>query len=142
MAHSGGKVVKNVAGYDLGKLLAGSAGTLGLITEATFRLLPLPAARLFVTAGFVVPTVGCDAVAAAANSPLVASAVELRRAAPGEPMHVAVLLEGSFDGVTARAGRMADLLGAGSGSVSADAPEWWPGSAGAGAGAAAGRTGR
>ena len=77
VARSGGKVVKNVAGYDLGKLLAGSAGTLALITEATFRLHPLPAAKAYVTAEYVATGVACDAVAAAANSPLVASAVEL-----------------------------------------------------------------
>lgn len=39
----GGKVVKNVAGYDLPKLLTGSLGTLALIVQATFRLYPLPA---------------------------------------------------------------------------------------------------
>lgn len=39
---SGGKVVKNVAGYDMNKLFIGSMGTLGVLSEITFKLLPLP----------------------------------------------------------------------------------------------------
>jgi len=42
LAASGGKVVKNVAGYDLPKLATGAFGTLGVIVRATFRLHPLP----------------------------------------------------------------------------------------------------
>jgi glycolate oxidase FAD binding subunit len=42
LAKSGGKVVKNVAGYDLSKLFTGSLGTLGVIVQAIFRLHPLP----------------------------------------------------------------------------------------------------
>ncbi len=42
IAKAGGRVVKNVAGYDLMKLFTGSYGTLGIIQEATFRLYPLP----------------------------------------------------------------------------------------------------
>ncbi|GAC1362926.1 MAG: FAD-binding oxidoreductase [Herpetosiphon sp.] len=44
LARSGGKVVKNVAGYDLPKLMTGAFGTLGVIVEANFRLHPLPMA--------------------------------------------------------------------------------------------------
>ena len=130
VAKSGGKVVKNVAGYDLGKLFAGSAGTLGLITEATFRLHPLPAARAYVTAEYTAVSVACDAIAAAANSPLVASAVELSRAEPAAPVRVGVLLEGSEDGVQARSLRMASLLG--TAAVAAEPPDWWPGPPAAG----------
>ncbi len=42
--HSGGKVVKNVAGYDVGKLLIGSLGTLAVVTEVALRLHPVPQA--------------------------------------------------------------------------------------------------
>lgn len=42
LARNGGKVVKNVAGYDLLKLFTGSRGSLGRVVEATFKLLPLP----------------------------------------------------------------------------------------------------
>src|SRR6266446_6379477 len=45
LASSGGKVVKNVAGYDLPKLVTGALGTLGVITRAVFRLHPLPRSK-------------------------------------------------------------------------------------------------
>jgi glycolate oxidase FAD binding subunit len=132
VASSGGKVVKNVAGYDLGKLFAGSYGTLGLIAEAAFRLHPLPGAAAFVTCETADPDTAQAAIGAAAGSPLAPSAAELDQPGRQAPISVGVLLEGDPDGVAGRSRRMAELLGGGA-SVSPVPPAWW----GRGAAAAA-----
>jgi glycolate oxidase FAD binding subunit len=132
VAASGGKVVKNVAGYDLAKLFAGSYGTLGLIAEAAFRLHPLPGETSFVTLDAADPGAALAAIAAAAGSPLAPSAAEIERPARGAPISVGVLLEGDPGGVAERSARMTKLLGPGS-VASPSPPPWW----GRGAAAAA-----
>jgi glycolate oxidase FAD binding subunit len=67
---SGGRVVKNVAGYDLHKLMIGALGTLGILTKINFRTFPTPSnARMFV-AGFDNPSQALDMRARVAQSPL------------------------------------------------------------------------
>ena len=124
VAHSGGKVVKNVAGYDIGKLFAGSRGTLGLITDATFRLHPLAALTAYVTRDYSVAAAAAEAVLAAAASPLQTSAAEISRPEPGAPVRAGIMLEGSASGVSERADRMAELLG-NDAQTSLEAPGWW-----------------
>jgi glycolate dehydrogenase FAD-binding subunit len=67
LASGGGKVVKNVAGYDLPKLFTGALGTLGVIVAATFRLYPLPAATGTVAVEGDAPTLCALAVRVSAT---------------------------------------------------------------------------
>jgi glycolate oxidase FAD binding subunit len=132
VARAGGKVVKNVAGYDLGKLLAGSSGTLGLLAEATFRLHPRPPAAIYVSLACADAATAAAALLTAAGSALAPSAAELDWPGQDAPLNLAVLLEGDAEGVAERATRMSDLL-AGETSVgrltglraSSEPPPWW-----------------
>jgi glycolate oxidase FAD binding subunit len=74
--------VKNVAGYDLARLFCGSRGSLGMITSATFKLAPLPAASRTVAARFATVQQAAAAGVALADSPLTPSAVELMAPEP------------------------------------------------------------
>jgi glycolate oxidase FAD binding subunit len=76
----GGKVVKNVAGFDLPKLFIGSLGTLGVIVEATFKLAPVPKARLALLAGFKTLESALDASQAVLRQGLRPAALDLLNA--------------------------------------------------------------
>jgi glycolate oxidase FAD binding subunit len=107
VANSGGKVVKNVAGYDLARLVCGSAGRLALVVRASFRLHPLPRATRTVLAETDAPA---RAVAALFRSHLQPSALDVLH-----PGRVAVLFEGSPRAVEAQvvsATRLLERLGA------------------------------
>jgi glycolate oxidase FAD binding subunit len=75
VAHSGGQVIKNVAGYDLAKLFCGSLGTLGLVSEVSLRLNPLPAASSTVRVECSAPAATTFVLATMAG-PVVASALD------------------------------------------------------------------
>ena len=78
IAKAGGKVIKNVAGYDLPKLYAGSFGTLGLIVEAVVRLHPLPESSLSVLGRSTDPDAVAAAAWALADSALEPDALDVR----------------------------------------------------------------
>jgi glycolate oxidase FAD binding subunit len=82
IAHGGGKVVKNVAGFDLPRLFCGSLGTLGLVAEVVFRLHPLPEAS-------------ATAVFEGLGAPDVAETMPVLRDLGVEPTAVAALPAGS-----------------------------------------------
>jgi glycolate oxidase FAD binding subunit len=111
VAHSGGKVVKNVAGYDLGKLFTGSFGTLGVIAQCTFRLHPEPVAMRVVTAE---PDDLADAVRRLGPTGAVPSAVEW------DGTSLVAVIESIEAGADAQAKAVAEAIG---GEVTETLPE-------------------
>ncbi len=111
VSKSGGKVVKNVAGYDLAKLLGGAWGTLGLITQLVVRLHPLPPESRWLARTLPHPEAAAVALELA-GSQLAPSAVEVRREPGADDATVLVLLEGTERGVADRSDEAARALGA------------------------------
>ena len=108
VAQAGGKVVKNVAGYDLSKLFTGSLGTLGLIAECNFRLHPRPEAARAVAVELGDTKQAGDAAQTIIHAQIVPSAVELHWGE--EAKALTVLIEGIPPAVEAQAERVSFLL--------------------------------
>ncbi len=122
VAKAGGKVVKNVAGYDFGKLLTGSFGTLGVVTEVALRLHPLPKTGRVVTVEAPDSESAGSSALRVLRSQVVPTAVEMDQPADG-PVTVAVLVEGVEAAIGRRVETTRQLLGAASGA--GDPPDWF-----------------
>jgi glycolate dehydrogenase FAD-binding subunit len=131
LASSGGKVVKNVAGYDLPKLVTGALGTLAVITRAVFRLHPLPKNAKTLTIS------GCRLeemqrlILAVQDSKLAHTALRARIARDAGPV-IDILFEGTAAGIAAQEAQLRELARPASaneapGSVWSDTQELWSG---------------
>lgn len=122
----GGKVVKNVSGYDLSKLMVGSLGSLGLVGEMTVRLLPLPEVSGAVVMAFKDLASATAAASEVADSKLLPTALEVVNAAamqmalPGAPAgawYVAAGQAGFSEDVAREKSDLAALAGRHGGAV-------------------------
>src|SRR5580692_1470507 len=108
LASSGGKVVKNVAGYDLPKLVTGAFGTLAVVTRAVFRLHPLPRNSKTLSIS------GCNLeemqrlILTVQDSKLAHTSLQARIAQDAEPV-VDILFEGTEAGIAAQEAQLREL---------------------------------
>ena len=107
IANAGGTVVKNVAGYDLGKLVCGSAGRFAAIARASLRLHPLPASAASVSVDVGEPEEAARLARVIAHSALIPTACDLEW-----PGRLLLRFEGGEAGVAAQVRRAEEILGA------------------------------
>ena len=108
---NGGRVMKNVTGYDLVKLLAGSFGTLGVLTEIAFKVLPRPEFRAVLLYYGLEDAAAVRALSVALGSPFaVTGAAHAPRGLDGHPATM-IRIEGFEDAVRTSAKRLAGQLG-------------------------------
>lgn len=122
LASSGGKVVKNVAGYDLPKLATGAFGTLGVITRAVFRLHPLPRHTSSFSVAAATGEETRRLIHAIQNSKLAHTALQARFES-GAPPAVDILFEGTEAGLRAQHAHLKVL--AETAPVTEASPEVW-----------------
>lgn len=108
LASSGGKVVKNVAGYDLSKLITGAFGTLGVITRAVFRLHPLPHHSLSFSITAANPDVAQRILLSIQDSKLAHVALQSRLSAE-VCLSIDIVFEGTIAGIDAQAAQLRSL---------------------------------
>ncbi|MBZ0122414.1 MAG: FAD-binding protein, partial [Roseovarius sp.] len=107
---NGGRVMKNVTGYDLVKLMAGSLGTLGVLTELALKVLPASRATAVLLCEGLGDTAAVAALCRALGSPFeVSGAAHLQRGVDGAPVTM-IRLEGTEASVAYRAGELRRLL--------------------------------
>lgn len=105
LTKAGGSVVKNVTGYDMAKLYVGSLGTLGVITDVTFRLRPFPPTTRTVVARFANRAAALQAVATLRRPPLQPVALDLLSRDPAEAGDATWTLAAEFAGAGAAVAR-------------------------------------